>query len=243
VKECRLQEKQARIHNRRYATLGLVTGNFIRLQEGGRGGYPPLRVLEADIKAEMDQDRMNIAMMQNKAQIDTMRAEQEQKVMIDRMRNSAMRAVFDPNMNPNERQQIITMLTGLAEATNARPVPPETIVSEEPIEVKGVNGMRERPYSREHTWAGLYSQHIHAGYAWVPYSASIDTIWCQTPQATTGIECDGPRLSGPLSGTGVQVSAQACGSRADTEAIWGILVSGLRRVACKLYDSYVQLSC
>lgn len=45
----------------------------------------------------------------------------------------------------------------------------------------------ERPYSRytrEKTWAALYSQHINAGYALVPYSRtnnSIDVVRCDTP--------------------------------------------------------------
>src|SRR5712692_9120826 len=48
--------------------------------------------------------------------------------------------------------------------------------------------MAERPYSRytrAKTWAALYSQHIHAGYAWVPFSRtnnSITVISCATPE-------------------------------------------------------------
>lgn len=48
--------------------------------------------------------------------------------------------------------------------------------------------MTERPYSRytrEKTWAALYSQHINAGYALVPYSAtnnSIALIRCKSPE-------------------------------------------------------------
>ncbi len=50
--------------------------------------------------------------------------------------------------------------------------------------------MAERPYSRytrEKTWAALYSQHINACYALVPYSAtnnSIAVIRCTSPQET-----------------------------------------------------------
>ncbi|MBV9688467.1 MAG: hypothetical protein JO202_02030 [Ktedonobacteraceae bacterium] len=50
--------------------------------------------------------------------------------------------------------------------------------------------MAERPYSRytrAKTWAGLYSQHINAGYALVPYSAtnnSIGVIRCKSPEET-----------------------------------------------------------
>ncbi len=93
-----------------------------------------LKVQEVGIEADMKQDRMNtqreLAHMQNQAQIETMKDEQAQKVMIDRMRNSAMRAVFDPDMDPKERQQIINMLTGLAGATKQLP-PASTTIAEE----------------------------------------------------------------------------------------------------------------
>src|ERR1700730_6039209 len=48
--------------------------------------------------------------------------------------------------------------------------------------------MAERPhsrYTRAKTWAALYSQHVTAGYALVPYSAtnnSIAVIRCASPQ-------------------------------------------------------------
>ncbi len=50
--------------------------------------------------------------------------------------------------------------------------------------------MAERPYSRytrAKTWAGLYSQHLNAGYALVPYSAtnnSIAVIRCKDAKET-----------------------------------------------------------
>jgi hypothetical protein len=50
--------------------------------------------------------------------------------------------------------------------------------------------MAERPYSRytrENTWAAVYSQHINAGYALVPYSAtnnSIAVIRCKDAKET-----------------------------------------------------------
>lgn len=53
--------------------------------------------------------------------------------------------------------------------------------------------MAERPYSRytrEKTWAALYIQHSNAGYAWVPYSTtnnSIDLIRCDSPETARRI--------------------------------------------------------
>ncbi|MBV9688468.1 MAG: hypothetical protein JO202_02035 [Ktedonobacteraceae bacterium] len=94
-----------------------------------------IKVQEVGIEAEMRQDRMTtqkeIAHMQNQAQIETMKTEQEQKTLLDRMRNSAMRAVFDPEMDPEEREQIIALLSGLAGATKKLPRPSSTTVTEE----------------------------------------------------------------------------------------------------------------
>ncbi len=94
-----------------------------------------IKVQEVGIEAEMRQDRMHtqkeIARMQNQAQIETMKTEQEQKVLIDRMRNSAMRAVFDPEMPADQRQAVINMLTGLMGATKQLPPPGSTTVTEE----------------------------------------------------------------------------------------------------------------
>jgi len=93
-----------------------------------------IKVQEVGIEAEMRQDRMNtqkeIAKLQNQAQIETMQEEQRQKVLIDRMRNSAMRAIFDPEMPPEQRKAIIGMLTGLMGATKELP-PGGTTITEE----------------------------------------------------------------------------------------------------------------
>ena len=93
-----------------------------------------IKVQEVGIEAEMRQDRMNtqkeIAQMQNRAQIESMKEEQRQKVLIDRMRNSAIRAIFDTEMDPEERQQILGTLTALASATKKQ-LPPGKIVDDE----------------------------------------------------------------------------------------------------------------
>jgi hypothetical protein len=94
-----------------------------------------IKVQEVGIEAEMRQDRMTtqkeVARMQNQAQIESMKTEQDQKVLIDRMRNSAMRAIFDPDMPVEQRQAIIGMLTGLMGATRHLPPPKGTTVTEE----------------------------------------------------------------------------------------------------------------
>lgn len=93
-----------------------------------------IKVQEVGIEAQMKQGRMQtqkeIAEMHNQAQIESMKQEQQQKVMIDRMRNSAMRAVFDPEMPEEERRAIITMLTNLAGATKQIPSKSTSIIEE-----------------------------------------------------------------------------------------------------------------
>ncbi len=96
-----------------------------------------IKVQEVGIEAEMRQDRLQtqkeIARMQNQAQIESMKTEQEQKVLIDRMRNSAMRAIFDPEMPVDQRQGIITMLTGLMGATKELPPRGGTTITQEDV--------------------------------------------------------------------------------------------------------------
>ncbi len=49
---------------------------------------------------------------------------------------------------------------------------------------------RHSRYTRSKTWAALYSQHINAGYALVPYSAtnnSIAVIRCKSPEETLAL--------------------------------------------------------
>jgi hypothetical protein len=104
-----------------------------------------IKVQEVGIDAEMRQDLLNtqkelakirsetqkeIERLQNEALIENMRTDHKQKAIMDRIRNSAVRAVFDSEMDPEERQQIISMLTGLANTTK-KIAPPNTIVTEE----------------------------------------------------------------------------------------------------------------
>jgi hypothetical protein len=106
-----------------------------------------IRVQEVGIEAEAKQDLLNtqrelakirnetqkeVARLQNQAQIETLIADQEQKVLFDRMRNSVMQALFDPEMDPKYRQQILNTVTGLAAAMKKiAPPKPRTTVTEE----------------------------------------------------------------------------------------------------------------
>jgi len=94
-----------------------------------------IAVQEVGIKAEMAQDKMNtqkeIEQLQNQAQIETMKTQHEQMVLFDRMRNSAMRAIFDPEMPDHERQKVISTLSALMHTTHQLPPAGGTTVTEE----------------------------------------------------------------------------------------------------------------
>ncbi len=94
-----------------------------------------IQVQEVGMKAEMAQDKMNtqkeIERLQNRAQIETMKTQHEQTVLFDRMRNSAMRAIFDPEMPEHERQKVMSTLSALMHTTNQLPPPGRTSVTEE----------------------------------------------------------------------------------------------------------------
>lgn len=101
----------------------LLNAGAIKVQETGMEASERQKRLEAE--ARMREDRMNTQVemerLQNIAKIESIRQEHEQKILIDRMRNSAMQAIFDPDMDPAKRTQIITMLTSLMGATRSLP--------------------------------------------------------------------------------------------------------------------------
>jgi hypothetical protein len=104
-----------------------------------------IAVQEVAIKAEMAQDKMEthkeIERLQNKAQIDTMRAQHEQNILMDRMRNSAMRAIFDPEMPAHEKQAILTALSALGEATKGIPATGYSISEDAGGNVRQLKGL------------------------------------------------------------------------------------------------------
>ena len=126
--------------------------------------------------------------------------------------------------------------------------------------------MNERPYSRytrAQTWAALYSQHVNAGYALVPYSAtnnSIDTIWCQTPEEAVKRQQELDKTAQDyqvLYNRPVPRSLPEHVERVRTQKRSAVVlarssdyyryhlaeVPDLRRVICGLHDSYLQISC
>jgi hypothetical protein len=104
-----------------------------------------ITVQEVAIKAEMAQDKMEthkeIEKLQNKAQIDTMKAQHEQNILMDRMRNSAMRAIFDPQMPAHEKQAILAALSALGEATKDIPATGYSISEDESGNVRQLKGL------------------------------------------------------------------------------------------------------
>ncbi|MGH2505797.1 MAG: hypothetical protein ACRDHZ_00020 [Ktedonobacteraceae bacterium] len=93
----------------------LLNAGAIRVQEVGMEASERQKRQAAE--ARMREDRLNTEMemdrLLNIAKIENIKQEHQQKILIDRMRNSSMQAIFDPDMDPQKRIQIITMLTNL----------------------------------------------------------------------------------------------------------------------------------
>jgi len=114
--------------------VAMLNAGAIKVQEAGITANENQQRLE--IESRMRRERLEteaeLARMENIAKIETMKQDHAQRVLIDRMRNSAMQAIFDPDMEQGKRMQIITMLTGLMGATGTQlPPPGSTTVTEE----------------------------------------------------------------------------------------------------------------
>lgn len=135
-------EQQDRENQFTNKLLEQATGEVTMLNAGA------IKVQEADILANENQQRLEIesrmrrermeteaemARIENATKIETMKQDAAQRVLIDRMRNSAMQAIFDPDMERDKRMQIITMLTGLMGATGTQlpPAGSRTVTPEE----------------------------------------------------------------------------------------------------------------
>lgn len=115
--------------------VAMLNAGAIKVQEAGITANENQQRLE--IESRMRRERLEteaeLARLENTAKIETMKQDHAQRILIDRMRNSAMQAIFDPDMEQGKRmQQIITMLTGLMGATGTQiPPPGSTTVTEE----------------------------------------------------------------------------------------------------------------
>ncbi len=105
--------------------IEMLNAGAIKVQEAGTLANENQK--RQEIESRMRQERLEteaeLARLENIAKIETMKQDHDQRILIDRMRNSAMQAIFDPDMPQDKRLQIITMLTSLMSATGKQ-LPP-----------------------------------------------------------------------------------------------------------------------
>lgn len=95
-----------------------------------------LAVREASVEAQIKDDqmttRLNIEKMQNQAQIDALRTQQETAQMTIAMLTRLQRAILDPAMPADQRQMAINTLVAMGQGYNQLgPVPGTTVIQEE----------------------------------------------------------------------------------------------------------------
>ncbi len=94
-----------------------------------------LRVREAHTEAQIKDDklktRLQVEIMQNKTQVDTLRTQQEQATMFITLQNNMMRAIFDPKMPEEDRKKLLGTLQGFMSTAKLLKPPGQTTVTEE----------------------------------------------------------------------------------------------------------------
>lgn len=118
-----------------------LNSGAISVQEAGMQAHDRQKEMESLSRRREDERRTKeeLEHMENMMKLETLKQDHAQRLLVDRMRNSAMQAVFDPDMDPQKRMQIITMLTGLMNATNIQLPPPphdRTVDEEKPKAIK-----------------------------------------------------------------------------------------------------------
>jgi hypothetical protein len=87
---------------------------------------------EAIIKEEKQTTRLQVERLQNQAEIDALKQQQENATMFTRLNTSMMRALFDPEMPDEQRAKLLQTMQGFMSASKALPPGYRTTVHEEP---------------------------------------------------------------------------------------------------------------
>ena len=84
-----------------------------------------LQLREATVEAEIKEDklrtRLDVEKMQNRAQIDTLKTQQEQATMFTHLGNNMMRALFDPAMSDADREKLLLTMQGFMSGVKQLP--------------------------------------------------------------------------------------------------------------------------
>ncbi|GHO82991.1 hypothetical protein [Dictyobacter formicarum] len=87
---------------------------------------------EADIEQDSLHTELQMKRLENKNRIETLKSMQDQANMFNRLGTGVMRALFDPEMDDDQRQKLLGTLQGFMSVGNQLP-PPHTTIEEEDI--------------------------------------------------------------------------------------------------------------
>lgn len=82
---------------------------------------------EAKIKEDKQDTRLKVERLQNKAQVTALTMQQEQATMFAQLGANMMRALFDPSMDEDSRQKLLSTMQGFMSAANALPESSRTL--------------------------------------------------------------------------------------------------------------------
>jgi hypothetical protein len=84
---------------------------------------------EAEIRDVKQRARLETEKLQAAAQVDALRVQQEQASMMVKTMSNIMCALFDPDMDDNQREKLLTIMNGMSSAQKALP---QIIVTPDP---------------------------------------------------------------------------------------------------------------
>jgi hypothetical protein len=86
---------------------------------------------EAEIKEDKLRTQLEVEVLQNKAQVDTLKTQQEQATMFTQLGNNMMRALFDPTLPDDQREKLLGTMQGFMSAMRQLPQARITHIEEE----------------------------------------------------------------------------------------------------------------
>jgi hypothetical protein len=104
--EHRAKHADALLHQKQH-TITMINDGILAVREAHT---------EAEIKNDKLQTRLRIERLQNKAQVETLETQAKQAQMFEKMGQSFLRAIFDPDMDNDKRQIMLNNMGALTEA-------------------------------------------------------------------------------------------------------------------------------
>jgi hypothetical protein len=120
-------------------TNKLLAQKAVEVEVLNKGAVKVQEIVNAmEMAQENQRTQMELDRMENQGKIETKRALQENAAMLNRMQNSALRAVFDPQMPDDERHKVLTMLNALMGAQNQLPASTKVVEEKHTDQLNGL---------------------------------------------------------------------------------------------------------